>query len=133
MHADVRNQGTRDLIVWHTQVTQCELEMDGRWYRWAGGRVRARSSWFPPARDYTDIPITLVNKWHTTEGDRALALMPGQRLAFFKTEGPTIEQIPFDQIVPEELEPLKRRLISYDAIAKHLYFTGTYRDPAERE
>ena len=77
LSADVRNQGTRDLQVWRTQVTQCALEVGGRWYRWTG-EVHANNSWFPPGREYGDIPSELVDTWHTTEGDEPLRLTPGR-------------------------------------------------------
>ena len=59
--------------------------------------------------------------------ERALVLMPGKKLAFFKTDGPTIKKIPIEA---KKLERLKLRLLSYHALANHLYFTGSYQDPS---
>jgi beta-lactamase regulating signal transducer with metallopeptidase domain len=56
--ADVRNQGERNLLV-RTELNSCELEVDGRWYRWLV------TTWgmpmppqpFPPGRQYDNIAV----------------------------------------------------------------------------
>ncbi len=69
--ADVRNLGTIDLRVAQAQQL-CELELDGVEYHWAGVS-RAKSSDFPPGRQYEGIPITLVDLWHSKKGDVPLS------------------------------------------------------------
>jgi len=79
--ADVRNAGKRDLWVARAQQL-CELEVDGRWYRWAGG-MDVKGSGFLPGRQYDDIPVSLVSDW-ASDG-KPLILGPGKhsiRVAF---------------------------------------------------
>jgi len=72
--ADVRNEGQRDLTVARAQQL-CELEIDGRRYRWAGD-VHVKSSWFPPGRQYEGIWIHLSDQWKCD--DEPLVLKPGK-------------------------------------------------------
>lgn len=60
LKADVRNDGKRDLSI--AQTDRCQLEWDGVWFEWGGGRM-VPSSWFPPERSYEDIPITFTHGW----------------------------------------------------------------------
>jgi beta-lactamase regulating signal transducer with metallopeptidase domain len=73
--ADVRNGGKQDLWVAQAQEL-CELEVDGRWYRWVGG-IAVKSSWFPPGRQYDDIQVSLGSPW-ASDG-KPLTLEPGKR------------------------------------------------------
>ncbi|KPJ72209.1 MAG: hypothetical protein AMS14_08225, partial [Planctomycetes bacterium DG_20] len=90
VYADVRNQGTRDLQVMLDQRFVFQLELDGEWYLWLGGHIHelgvfVAMSPFPPQRQYADIPITLVEKWRTRQGNQPLTLRPGRhtvRVAF---------------------------------------------------
>ena len=72
LRANVRNQGKRDLFVAQAQQV-CELELDGQWYTWQG-EISVRSSWFPPDREYKNIPISLGKEWHSKVGHRSLTL-----------------------------------------------------------
>ncbi|MBC8869320.1 MAG: HEAT repeat domain-containing protein [Planctomycetes bacterium] len=71
---EVCNHGQRDLTVAQAQEL-CELEIDGRRYRWAG-HVDVKSSPFPPGRHYDNIQVSLVKDWKC--GDEALMLKPGK-------------------------------------------------------
>jgi hypothetical protein len=76
--ADVRNRGERVFLVYRAQE-MCELQVDGRWYRWAGD-ISVKSSPFSPGREYTGIPITLAGSWARsgTAKSPPLALEPGR-------------------------------------------------------
>lgn len=83
LKAMIRNRGDTDYEVAQAQQV-CELEVDGRLYRWVGA-VRVRSSHFPPRRTFEDIPITLDNHWQDKESGKPLVLEAGRynlRLAF---------------------------------------------------
>lgn len=82
--ADVRNQGARELHLFRHE-SLCELEFDGRWYDWAGRAGSLKSSWFPPGREYYDIPATLTGNWQSKTDKKPLSLEIGKhtvRLAF---------------------------------------------------
>ena len=81
--ADVKNDGKRELHIVQAQQL-CEIEVDGRWFRWVGP-IHLKSSWFPPGRQYNDIPVSLTRNWQTKAGDTPLALAEGRhtiRVAF---------------------------------------------------
>jgi predicted Ser/Thr protein kinase len=59
--ADIRNQGKGTYTVAQAQQL-CELELDGARYKWVGS-YRVRSSYFPPGREYKDIPVALTENW----------------------------------------------------------------------
>ncbi len=62
-YVDVRNQGTRHLLV-RKQLHSCEVELNGTWFRPGNTRaIAARSSPFPPGRQYDGIVINLENYW----------------------------------------------------------------------
>ncbi|NQU23551.1 MAG: M48 family metalloprotease, partial [Candidatus Nealsonbacteria bacterium] len=115
--ADVRNEGQRDLTVARAQEL-CELEIDGRRYRWAGN-IRVKSSWFPPGRQYKDIWIHLSDQWKC--GDDPLVLKPGKHsVRVWFVGNPTekdagepvrfasnfIEIVPDDELAVESLKKL---------------------------
>ncbi len=62
---DIRNNGTGVYSVAQAQEL-CEPVLDGTTYRWFGG-FGIKSSYFPPGRQYNDIPIVLENSWHVAE------------------------------------------------------------------
>ncbi len=62
-------------------------------------------------------------------GQRAIVLMPGEKAALFKTDGPTFERIPPEEVDPREMETLKLQLLSYHTVATHLYLTNSYQAP----
>ena len=81
--ADVRNQGTRNLIVAQAQEL-CEMEFDGRWFVWLGP-IHVKSSALDPGRQYANIPISLVSDWRSKDAREPLKLAPGKhtiRIAF---------------------------------------------------
>jgi hypothetical protein len=73
--ADVRNHGTRELIICRTQQT-CKLEFDGQFYE--HHEIRARSSPFGPGKEYDDIQVSLYNGWRVPRTDAPLKLVPGK-------------------------------------------------------
>lgn len=82
--AGIRNRGDRELSVARSQEL-CELEVDDRWYRWAG-EVDVKSSRFPPGGEFGGIGITLSPQWRAKDdGGVKLDLRPGRhtiRVAF---------------------------------------------------
>jgi hypothetical protein len=58
LKADVRNNGKRDLVFTKAQQP-CEIEFDGKWYKWNGG-FALKTSPLPPGRQDDDIRISLV-------------------------------------------------------------------------
>jgi RNA polymerase sigma-70 factor (ECF subfamily) len=101
LFVDVRNQGTRHLLVQANQVHGCELEVDGKWFRRAAytREIRALPSPFPPGRQYDHIGILLDRHWDEAgEAQRRLGrlqflrLTPGKhpvRVAVTATAGKT--------------------------------------------
>jgi hypothetical protein len=82
----VRNRGELALSVAQSQQLG-ELEIDSKWYTWAGD-LSVKSSDFPPGREYRDIPITFSPDWHAKEGNAELKVTPGKhtvRFAVFAT------------------------------------------------
>ena len=80
--ADVRNRGTRELLVTRAQQP-CEIEFDGKWYTWSDG-FSLKSSPLPPKKRYRDIRVSFVELWKGKAGD-ALPLTVGKhavRVAF---------------------------------------------------
>ncbi|MCK4661206.1 MAG: hypothetical protein KAV82_16925, partial [Phycisphaerae bacterium] len=69
------NQGIRDLTVCRTQQ-MCKLELDGK--RYEHHEIVAKSSPFGPGKHYTDIHVSLYNRWRDPKTDRALKLVPGK-------------------------------------------------------
>ncbi len=62
--ADVRNSGKLSLTVAQAQQL-CEIEVDGKTYRWVGD-LGLKSSAFQPGRVYSDIPVALDRKCRCT-------------------------------------------------------------------
>ncbi len=62
-------------------------------------------------------------------GRRAIVLMPGQKTALFKTDGPTIERIADERIGQQEMETLRLQLLSFHTVATQMYLTNSYQDP----
>jgi len=62
---DVRNQGTRRLLVQIKQMHGCQIEVDGQWFQRQSNtrELRARPSPFPPRREYDAIVISLDQYW----------------------------------------------------------------------
>ncbi len=79
----VRNQGTLELSVGVAQVLG-ELEVDNQWYKWTGP-IGARSGYFPPGKEYSDMPITFSAEWRSKEGDAELHLDAGKHTIRFAT------------------------------------------------
>jgi RNA polymerase sigma-70 factor (ECF subfamily) len=64
LFVDVRNQGTRHLLV-QRQLHGCEVEVDGLWFRRPANtrETRALPSPFPPGREYDNLVIDLNSAW----------------------------------------------------------------------
>ncbi|NLE59270.1 MAG: hypothetical protein GX616_12990, partial [Planctomycetes bacterium] len=82
--AAVRNQGNREWSVARSQEL-CELQVDGRWYGWAGP-ADVKSSHFPPGGEFGGISVSLSPQWQAKDaGGTKLDLRPGRhtiRVAF---------------------------------------------------
>jgi uncharacterized protein (TIGR03067 family) len=74
---EVRNLGKRDLEI-HMAADACEVEFDGKWYRWQGP-VSILSGRWPAGRRYDDfeIPVTLGERW-TDKLGKPMAMGPGK-------------------------------------------------------
>ncbi len=86
--ARIRNRGETEFQVAQAQQL-CEIEVDGRWYRWIGD-FRIKSSWLSPNRTYKGITFTLNKNWHDKETGQPLTLSAGRhtvRVAFLPTQG----------------------------------------------
>jgi beta-lactamase regulating signal transducer with metallopeptidase domain len=85
----IRNRGNRELSVARSQEL-CELQVDGRWYRWAD-EIDVRSSHFPPGGEFGGISIFLGPQWQAKDdGAAKLDLRPGRhtiRVAFIAQPG----------------------------------------------
>ncbi|MHC4239096.1 MAG: M56 family metallopeptidase [Planctomycetota bacterium] len=77
LKADVRNQGTSEFLIYRTQQL-CELGIDGQWYRHK--EVSAKSSPFPPGKQYNGIDITLDKRWYSKGAYEPLQLPPGKHI-----------------------------------------------------
>jgi prepilin-type processing-associated H-X9-DG protein len=73
----VRNQGTSEFLIYRTQQL-CELGIDGQWYRHK--EVSAKSSPFPPGKQYNGIDITLDKRWYSKGAYEPLQLPPGKHI-----------------------------------------------------
>ena len=73
---DIRNTGGDTYSVVRTQQA-CKLVLDGEQYDWVGD-IAAKSSHFPPGREYTDMPLALTDNWRTRGGDKPPKLSPGK-------------------------------------------------------
>jgi len=73
--AEIRNQGSRELSVIRAQVG-CKLQFDGKWYE--HHEIGAKSSPLGPGRHYTDILISLYDRWRDPKTDAPLDLRPGK-------------------------------------------------------
>jgi hypothetical protein len=54
------------------------LEFDGCWYEWAKADDSFKSSWFPPVREYFDIPFKLLGDWQCKSDNEPLTLTVGK-------------------------------------------------------
>ncbi|MBN1973235.1 MAG: hypothetical protein JW787_06325 [Sedimentisphaerales bacterium] len=77
LKADVRNNGTRELLIYRTDQL-CELSVDSQLYQQK--EVHAKSSPFPPGKQYDGIDITLDKRWYKNGGDESLQLSPGKHI-----------------------------------------------------
>jgi len=75
LKADIRNRGLRDMTLADTQVN-CELEFDGRWYRYGGG-VRYHPRALPRDEQIDGIRVSLLEVWQRKTDKKLLALTPG--------------------------------------------------------
>jgi hypothetical protein len=71
----VRNEGKRQLLVGQSQET-CEIELDGRWYRWVAD-ADVKTADLGPGVQHDGIPIALVDGWSLVDGHGRLNLTPG--------------------------------------------------------
>jgi hypothetical protein len=81
--ADVRNNGKLELTFTYP-LQGCEVEVDGRVYRWRGEQRTALAS-FGPNREYRDLHIDLDSRWQDKETGRPVELPVGKhtvRVAF---------------------------------------------------
>ncbi|MEM7315525.1 MAG: M56 family metallopeptidase, partial [Planctomycetota bacterium] len=79
---EVRNRGERNWLVPRAQQL-CEIEFDGKWYRW-NAPYSLKMSLLPPRKKYKDIRISLLDRW-TSEDRSTLPLTLGKhtiRVAF---------------------------------------------------
>lgn len=65
LYVDVRNQGTRHLLVQTRQMHGCQVEMDGTWFQRSPYtlELRALPSPFPPGRQYDGMVLDLNTHW----------------------------------------------------------------------
>lgn len=75
--AEVRNQGSRDLLVFSIKQTS-KLDFDSQLYEHK--EISAKSSPFGPGKHYTDIRVSLHNRWRTTRENKGLELVPGKHI-----------------------------------------------------
>lgn len=79
---DLINGGDRQLRVAQAAAVG-EVEVDGRWYRWAKD-VEVKDSSFPPRRHYRAISLPLApDAWQAKEGGAALTWSPGRHTIRF--------------------------------------------------
>jgi prepilin-type processing-associated H-X9-DG protein len=73
LKADVRNNGSRELLIYRTDQL-CELSINGQLYQQK--EIHAKSSPFPPGKQYDGIEITLDRRWYKNGVDESLQLSP---------------------------------------------------------
>lgn len=64
-------------------------------------------------------------------GRRALVQPPGAEPLMFRTDTPTLQPVPPDQIDPEQTRRYRLEMLSYFQAARHLYFNASFRPPAK--
>lgn len=74
LHCDLRNRGERELLA-TLAMQPCEIEFDGKWYKWSGG-YSLRATALSPGEEHKNVRIALVNHWKNR--DAALPLTPGK-------------------------------------------------------
>jgi len=61
--------------------------------------------------------------------DRALVMPPGRSPLLFRTDGPRLEPIAPDRMVPEAVEDAKLRMLCYYLVAQQLYLDNAFNFP----
>lgn len=74
---DAKNNGNRELLIYRTQQV-CELTVDGQSYHY--NIIEAKSSPFPPGKQFDGIEINLDERWYRNGTDEALQLSTGKHI-----------------------------------------------------
>ncbi len=75
LKADVRNNGSRDLIIYRTEQV-CELIFDGQSYHC--NQIEAKSSPFPHGKQYDGIEFSLDGQWYKNGTNQPLQFSSGK-------------------------------------------------------